>query len=225
MTGALPASHNHDPALLKARAAMLDVLRRSIRDPRVIEAMAAVPRERFVPPHLGARAYEDAALPIGEGQTISQPFVVAIMLDALSLRSADRALEVGAGSGYASAVLSRLAASVIATERVGALRERASAAVRELRLENVSVVPAGSDLGFAARAPYDAILVSAAAPHVPRTLLDQLAEGGRLVIPIGTRAAQQLVRVVRTRRGLAFDRIGACAFVPLIGDDAWPDPA
>jgi protein-L-isoaspartate(D-aspartate) O-methyltransferase len=212
-------------ALAASRQRMLDLLRRTIRDQRVIDAMAAIPRERFVPAHLAHRAYDDGALPIGEGQTISQPLIVAMMIEALALRPGDRMLEVGTGSGYAAAVASRLARTVATVERIVALGEQAHARIATLQLENVRVFFPAKHLGRKEDEAYDAILVSAGAPHVPRALLDQLAEGGRLIVPIGTRQQQQLVRAVKTERGVTLERLGPCAFVPLIGEDAWDDSA
>ncbi len=200
---------------------MLALMRSRIRDERVIDAMAAVPRERFVPPAFRARAYDDRALPIGHGQTISQPLVVGIMLEALCIRAEDRVLEVGSGSGYAAALLSRLASDVVAVERVAPLLDQSAATIAELGYENVHIYPAGERLGRDADAPYDAILVSAGAPHLPRALLDQLADGGRLVAPVGGLRGQQLVRATKTFHGIDLTRHGACAFVPLIGAGAW----
>jgi protein-L-isoaspartate(D-aspartate) O-methyltransferase len=215
------SSHNGASALAESRRRMIDLLSRTVRDPRVIEAMAAIPRERFVPPHLVHRAYDDGALPIGDGQTISQPLIVALMVEAMKPTSGDRVLEVGTGSGYAAAVVSRLAREVITVERIPELAERARATLAALRIENVRVFLAGEHLGRKEDAAYDAILISAGAPHVPRTLLDQLAEGGRLIVPIGPRQGQQLVRATKTPHGVTLERLGPCAFVPLIGDDAW----
>lgn len=211
-----------DEDLRLARARMLELLRRHIADPRVIDAIAAVPRERFVPPHLRYRAYDDRALPIGEGQTISQPLMVAMMTQALRLRPDDRVLEVGTGSGYQAAVLARLARDVVTVERLPALVERARAALAALGCENVRCCQAGRALGRSEDAPYDAILVAAGAPHVPRALVAQLAPGGRLVLPIGNLRAQELVRVTKAAHGLDLERLGPCAFVPLVGEDAWP---
>jgi protein-L-isoaspartate(D-aspartate) O-methyltransferase len=202
---------------------MLDLLGRVIRDRPVIEAMAAVPRERFVPARLAHRAYDDCALPIGVEQTISQPLIVALMVEAMRLGPGDRVLEVGTGSGYAAAVVSRLAREVITVERIPELAERASSTLAALRVENVRVVFARKHLGHKENGAYDAILVSAGAPHIPRTLLDQLAEGGRLIVPVGARQSQQLVRATNTPHGVAIEPLGPCAFVPLIGEDAWRD--
>ena len=213
--------HNGASVLAASRQRMLDLLRRTVRDKRVIDAMAAIPRERFVLPHLLQRSYDDSALPIGEGQTISQPLIVALMVEAMSLRSSDHVLEVGTGSGYAAAVVSRLAKDVVTVERIPELAERARKTLAALQIENVQVFFPANDLGRKDEAPYDAILISAGAPHIPRSLLDQLAEGGRLIVPIGTRQSQQLVRATKTPHGVSLERLGACAFVPLIGEDAW----
>lgn len=202
---------------------MLDLLRREIRDARVIEAMAHVPRERFVPPELRAHSYDDNSLRIGEGQTISQPLMVALMLEAMQLQPQDRVLEVGSGSGYAASVLSHLVREVVGVERKRPLLEHARETIAACDYTNIRLYEANDRLGRADDAPFDAILVSAAAPHVPRVLLDQLAAGGRLAIPIGTKRAQELVRATKTAHGVELVRLGPCAFVPLIGPDAWPD--
>jgi protein-L-isoaspartate(D-aspartate) O-methyltransferase len=202
---------------------MLALLRRQISDERVIGAMAAVPREHFVPSALRPYAYADAPLPIGEGQTISQPLVVAMMLEALQLKPSDAVLEVGTGSGYVAALLSRLAAEVTTVERKPLLLADALARIHDLQITNVHCEEAAGVLGWPDRAPYDAILVSAGAPHVPRVLIEQLVAGGRLVLPVGPLRNQQLVRVRTQRNGaLQLERLGNCAFVPLVGDDAWP---
>lgn len=205
------------------RERMLALLRREISDARVIEAMAVVPRERFVPDAYAGAAYDDRALPIEGGQTISQPLMVALMLDALQLHPTDRALEVGTGSGYAAVVMSMLARQVTTVERVPELAAAARDRLASLGYGNVAVRRAGDALGWPDDAPYGAILVSAGAPHVPRKLLEQLAPGGRLVLPVGDRSAQRLVRATRTEHGVTLERLGACAFVPLIGDGAWDD--
>ncbi len=212
-----------DAAIAVAQARMVHLLRAHIGDARVVEAMASVPRERFVPPHLRLRAYDDSALPIAADQTISQPMMVALMLEAARLRAEDRALEIGTGSGYGAAVLSRLVREVVTVERVRVLAEAARALLRDLGYENVGVLDAGEMLGWPERAPYDAIIVTAGAPHVPRSLLDQLANGGRLVLPVGTLRSQELVRATKTPHGVELARLGQCAFVPLIGEEAWED--
>jgi protein-L-isoaspartate(D-aspartate) O-methyltransferase len=202
---------------------MIEALRREIDDPRVLDAMVQVPRERFVPREARDHAYEDRALGIGYGQTISQPLIVALMIQALQLLPHDRVLELGTGSGYETAVLSKLAREVHSVERIGALLDRARELLAGLRTDNVVLHLAGETLGDPAHGSFDAILVAAGAPHVPRSLIDQLAEGGRLVIPIGDLRAQQLVRAAKTPHGLELARLCPCGFVPLIGREAWPD--
>jgi protein-L-isoaspartate(D-aspartate) O-methyltransferase len=205
------------------RDEMMRLLARHIRDPRVLDAMRAVPREAFVPEPLRRFAYADRALPIGEGQTISQPLIVAMMTEALALGPEDRVLEVGTGSGYQAAILSQLARDVITVERVPSLIEHARGALAQLGRDNVRVFEAGETLGRPEAAPYDAILVAAGAPHVPRALIAQLTQRGRLVVPVGGRREQQLVRARNTPHGVELARLGACAFVPLIGRGAWDD--
>ena len=192
---------------------------RGITDPRVLAAFRAVPRERFVPDHLQSSAYADGALPIACGQTISQPYIVALMIDAARIGPESRVLEVGAGSGYAAALLGRLAGEVVAIERIPELAEAASARLQALGIANVTIGTADGTRGWPERAPYDAILVAATAAAAPKALLDQLAEGGTLVIPLGSPAlGETLVRI--TRRGDRFEReaLGAVRFVPLIAD-------
>ena len=203
------------------RQRMLRLIRENVRDQRVIDAMAAVPRERFVPRDLRSSAYDDRPLPIGEGQTISQPLIVAMMVEALLLDPADRVLDVGTGSGYQAAVLSRLAREVVTVERIDALLRRAIVVLSETGCSNVHAYLATAVLGRADNAPYDAIVVAAGAPHVPRALVDQLADGGRLVLPVGSLRMQELVRVTKTSHGVQLERLGPCAFVPLISSDAW----
>ncbi len=203
------------------RHRMLRLIRENVRDQRVIDAMAAVPRERFVPRDLRSSAYDDRPLPIGEGQTISQPLIVAMMVEALLLDPADRVLDVGTGSGYQAAVLSRLAREVVTVERIDALLRRAIVVLSETGCSNVHAYLATAVLGRADNAPYDAIVVAAGAPHVPRALVDQLADGGRLVLPVGSLRMQELVRVTKTSHGVQLERLGPCAFVPLISSDAW----
>ena len=206
-----------------ARKALVDSLRRTVRDERVLRAMSRVPREEFLPPDLRHLAYDDRPLPIGNGQTISQPLMVAIMTEVLRLRGTERVLELGTGSGYQAAILAELAAQVVSVERVPELAESAAQRLRGLGYGNVTVHIAGEALGWPAEAPYDAILVTAGAPRVPRGLIAQLALGGRLVIPVGRLHMQQLLSVTRESDGLRARRHGQCRFVPLIGEDAWPE--
>ena len=188
-----------------------------VRDARVLAAMRAVPRHEFVPPELRRYAYADRALAIGHGQTISQPLVVGIMSEALALDPAARVLEVGTGSGYQAAVLARLAGAVVGVEIVPALRERARATLERLGLGRVRVLEAGGQPGAPELAPFDAILVAAAAPAVPAALIDQLADGGRLVIPVGPRSSQELRLLTRRRGALECRSLGGVRFVPLAG--------
>ena len=198
---------------------------RGIRDRRVLAAMAAVPRERFIDPGQAAFAYDDGPLPIGEGQTISQPYIVARMIEVLRLAPADRVLEIGTGSGYAAAVLAEIAAEVYTVERIAGLADRARQRLAALGYARVHVLAGDGTLGWPEYAPYDAIVVTAGGPGVPPALLEQLAPGGRLVMPVGAMLDdQRLVRVVRA--GPGDDRreeLEAVAFVPLIGAQGWPE--
>jgi protein-L-isoaspartate(D-aspartate) O-methyltransferase len=197
---------------------------RGISDSRVLSAMAAVPRHLFVPPEAREQAYGDRALPISEGQTISQPFIVALMAQALCLKPGDRVLEVGAGSGYAAAVLSLLAGEVYAIERWPALAQAAEVRLHDLGYANVHIFTGDGTVGLPAYSPFDGIVVSAAAPWVPRPLREQLGEGGRLVIPVGGRNEQLMLRLTRTDHQIRAERLGEVRFVPLIGAHAW-EPA
>ena len=190
---------------------------RGIRDERVLSAMQTVPRHLFVPPEYESRAYSDEPLPIGEEQTISQPFMVAAMAEALSLGGHERVLEIGAGSGYQAAVLSQLALEVIAIEARPALATAAADRIDRLGYRNVSLKIGDGSAGWPSAAPYAAILVTAAAPSVPQPLLDQLVEGGRLVIPVGQDEHQELLRLVKKGKRIARQSLYACRFVPLVG--------
>lgn len=193
---------------------------RGIRDAQVLEAMREVPRDAFVPPHLSAFAYDDGPLPIGEGQTISQPYIVAAMIEAARIGRSDRVLEVGAGSGYAAAVLARLAGHVFTIERHEPLANTAAERLTRLGNGNVTVIAGDGSGGLPEEAPFDAILVPARAPDVPEALKHQLAHGGRLIIPIGGEDVQTLCRITRTGENeWASDDLGQVCFVPLIG--AW----
>ena len=205
-----------------AKARLLRSIGREVRDARVLDAIRDVPRELFVPPELAAQAYDDVALSIGEGQTISQPLMVAIMLQALDAQATDTVLDVGTGSGYQAALLSHLAAHVVGVERIPVLIERARAALGEAGATNVEVREAGPVPGAPELAPFDRIVVGAAAPSVPSSLVEQLRLGGRLVIPVGTPFEQRLAQVTRTLAGRDVRWLGACRFVPLIGDGGWP---
>jgi protein-L-isoaspartate(D-aspartate) O-methyltransferase len=196
---------------------------RGIRDERVLSAMSAVPRHTFVPFDRISAAYDDSPLPIGEGQTISQPFMVAAMADALMLHGSERVLEIGAGSGYQAAVLSLLAREVITVEmrpRIAAIaRER----LRRLGYANAQVKEGDGSIGWIANAPYDAILVSAAAPCVPQPLVDQLCEGGRIVLPVGDADCQEVLRIQVRGGQTVKENLYNCRFVPLVGAYGWPE--
>jgi len=209
----------------RAKRALFSSLRLEIRDERVLQAMEQVPRELFVPLTSRHLAYEDIPLPIDSGQTISQPFIVALMTSALGLSESDRVLEIGTGSGYQAAILSKLVSkgSVLTLERIPNLADTARAFLYALRCPNVSVKLAGTTLGAREEAPFDAILVTAGAPRLPQTLLDQLAPGGRLVAPVGSLREQELVKATRTDEGFSYKMLGPCRFVPLIGEGAWSE--
>jgi protein-L-isoaspartate(D-aspartate) O-methyltransferase len=203
------------------RMAMVDrqLRARGIRDERLLDAFAAIPREQFVDPELASAAYADGPLPIGFGQTISQPYIVALMLEAASINAAAKVLEVGAGSGYAAAILGRLARFVIAVERVPQLAAAARDRLARLGFDNVEVVEGDGTLGWPAAAPFDAILAAACGRNVPQSLIAQVAPGGRLVMPVGDRGgAQQLIKLTKAANGsITQETLGGVRFVPLIG--------
>ena len=199
------------------------IVARGVRSPLVIAAMDTVPREEFLPSHLREYAYEDTPLPIGEAQTISQPYIVAFMAEALGLSGGEKVLEIGAGSGYAAAILSRIAGEVFTVERIGELAAKASEKLADLGYDNVHVLHADGTLGWPEHAPYDAIIVAAGGPEVPRSLKQQLKIGGRMVIPVGTDPrAQELVRVTRVDEDdFKTEDIADVRFVPLLGEEGW----
>ena len=198
--------------------------RRGISDERVLEAMAHVPREHFVPEEIRDRAYDDSALPIGHQQTISQPWVVAAICQALELGGNEDVLEIGTGSGYSAAVLARLARHVKSVERVPELADTARSALVELGVDNVEVILADGSRGLPEDAPYDGIAIHAATPEAPHSLLSQLGPGGRLVVPIATGSADLLTAFRREDDGLHQETIGPCRFVPLIGAEGFEPP-
>ena len=212
-----------DDQLRDAKRRLLERVRKEIPDERVIRAMEEVPRESFVPDAVRYRAYEDVPQPIGEGQTISQPFIVALMVYALELKRSDSVLEVGTGSGYQAAIVASLARKVISVERIESLADAARERLSGLGYKNVRVVLAEKGLGWQKNAPYDAIIVAAGAPKLPRELMDQLAAGGRLIVPVGGLRSQELMKVTKSAESYAVTTLGACRFVPLIGEDAWPE--
>lgn len=198
---------------------------RGIGDSRVLDAMARVPRHEFTPEPYREQAYEDHPLPIGEGQTISQPYIVAVMLDALAVKASENVLEIGTGSGYVTALLAELAAQVVSVERHASLADAARQLLSAMGYRNVSVMIGDGSNGFAQGAPYDKIIVSAAAPQLPQALVDQLAEGGRMIVPVGREDSQQL-QLIEMRDGqphTVFREL--CRFVPLVSDGSAPPGA
>jgi len=205
------------------RLAMVEeqLRRRDIYDERVLAVMSAVPRHEFVAPQERAEAYADRPIVIGEQQTTSQPYIIAAMLQAAEIKPTDRVLEIGAGSGYQTALLAQLAQHVFAVERHPSLVAGASATLERLGYKNITLVAGDGSLGLPEAAPFDAIIVSAAAPDVPPALVEQLAIGGRLVIPVGV-ADQQVLEVVRKRpQGITVERLEGCRFVPLVGEQGF----
>jgi protein-L-isoaspartate(D-aspartate) O-methyltransferase len=204
-----------------ARARLIALLSSEIKDKRVLAAMTRIPREIFVPEESRNLAYEDGPLPIGWEQTISQPYIIALMTEALELTGKEKVLEIGTGSGYQTAILAELSSEVISVERVPALAESAQKVLDSLGYNNIEIHLAEETLGWQKGAPYDAILVTAGAPGIPDDLIAQLADGGRMVIPAGSRYIQELYKVTKNKDGTRVEKLGGCRFVALIGKDAW----
>ena len=204
------------------KKALFDRISVELDDQRVIEAMLRVPREEFVPAESAHLAYADMALPIGYDQTISQPYMVALMTSVLGVRRMDRVLDIGTGSGYQAAVLAELAREVVSTERILTLIRPAESRLQSLGYANITVKRAGRELGLPGEPRFNGIIVGAGAPKLPTELVEQLEIGGRLVVPVGSRQEQQLIKVVRTHDGFSVETLGGCRFVPLIGEGAWP---
>ena len=209
----------------KARLKMVEeqIISREIRDARVIAAMKKVPRHRFVEEALQSQAYSDHPLPIGEKQTISQPYMVALMTEALQLTGKEKVLEIGAGSGYQTAILAELAERVYSIERIRSLAIKARQLLYELGYFNVEIKIFDGTYGWVEESPFDAIVVTAGAPDIPQPLLEQLAMGGRLVIPVGDAFVQDLVRVTRSEEGIKKEDLGGCRFVKLVGKYGWDE--
>ena len=217
---------HHDSAgemLARARALMVEeqLRRRGIRDERVLTAMAKVPRDAFVAAEDAPNAYGDSPLPIGAGQTISQPYIVAAMLEQLELRPQDRVLEVGTGTGYEAVILGELTAEVWTIERQPELAETARSILQRLGYANVHVVQGDGSRGLPDQAPFDKILVAAAAPRIPEMLIEQLADGGKMIVPVGTRQEQQLQLIRKTGDDVTVTPRDLCRFVPLVGEQGW----
>ncbi len=211
-----------DPfALARRRMVEEQIARRGVRDPRLLAAMTDIPRHLFVDEALWAQAYEDHPLTIGRGQTISQPYMVALMTEALGLTGREKVLEIGTGSGYQTAILARLADWVYSVERLPELSRRAQTILEKLGIFNLNLKVGDGTQGWPEHAPYDAIIVTAGAPQVPQPLTEQLAEGGRLVIPVGDRHLQSLLRITRRGDQLLREDLGGCRFVDLVGEHGW----
>jgi protein-L-isoaspartate(D-aspartate) O-methyltransferase len=210
---------------VQARERMVQeqLVRRGINDPRVLRAMATVPRHLFLESDLWDQAYEDHPLPIGAHQTISQPYMVALMAEALRITGAERVLEVGTGSGYATAILSQLCGEVFSLELVDELAVKARSLLSSLGCRNVSVLAGDGTMGWEEHSPYDAVIISAAAPCIPRPLIEQLKTPGYLVFPMGEKELQTLVRIRKDKTGLQEEYLGECHFVKLRGQYGWED--
>jgi protein-L-isoaspartate(D-aspartate) O-methyltransferase len=209
----------------KERNRMVDeqIVYRGVKDERVLAAMRKVPRHEFLPEVIRGMAYNDNALPLGEGQTLSQPYMVALMTELLGLKGPERVLEVGTGSGYQAAVLAELCEKVYTVERIKKLADKARATLDRLRYSSVAIKVYDGTYGWNEMAPFDAIMVTAGSPDIPAPLVEQLKEGGRLVIPVGERYGQELVRVTKTAQGVVTERNIPCVFVPLIGNHGWKE--
>ncbi len=219
----MTAKRPEDNEWLALRRHMVEdhIRHRGVHDPRVLEAMIAIPREEFIPANVRTAAYEDRALPIGHDQTISQPFIVAHMIEQLSVKPDNRVLEIGTGTGYQTALLALLAGKVFSVERIPALQEQASRNLAPLNLTNITMSVGDGSVGLEAHAPFDRVIASAAAPEIPAALVDQLVDRGVLVMPVGGKTQQTIVRVVRDGSRTIETPGLACRFVKLIGQEAW----
>ncbi len=209
----------------KERSRMVDeqIAGRGVKDERVLAVMRKIPRHEFLPEGIRGMAYNDSALPIGEGQTMSQPFMVALMTELLELKGTERVLEIGTGSGYQAAVLAELCEKVYTVERIKTIADKTRATLDRLGYKSVAIKIYDGTYGWKEMAPYDAIVVTAGSPDIPAPLVEQLKEGGRLVIPVGDRYGQQLLKVVKTSEGTMTERSVPCVFVPLIGNHGWKE--
>lgn len=216
------SEHLNDLRFERQRRQLIEIIRdHGIEDLEILRAFDVTPRHIFLPESVRHRAYEDAPVPIGFGQTASQPSLQALYLDTLKLSAHDRVLEIGTGSGFQTALLAQLAGHVYSVERIRELSQRARAAIDTLRLSNVALLVGDGTVGWSRYAPYDAILVAAGAPNIPSALVDQLVPGGRMLIPIGDRNTQQLTLITKTDTGIESRSISECVFVPLLGRFGW----
>lgn len=207
----------------RSRMVEEQIMGRGVKDARVLAAMRKIPRHEFLPEAIRGVAYADQALPIGEGQTMSQPYMVALMTELLDLKATERVLEIGTGSGYQAAVLAELCEKVYTVERVKTLAAQARVVLDRLGYKNVAIKVYDGTYGWKEMAPFDAVIVTAGSPDVPSALVDQLRVGGRLVIPVGERYAQQLLKIVRKAEGTVTEKSIPCVFVPLIGAHGWKE--
>jgi len=214
---------NHDYRLAREKMVKNQIISRGITDPGVLEAMGKIQRHLFVEEALIGEAYNDHPLPVGYKQTISQPYIVALMTEALEMTGKEKTLEIGTGSGYQTAILAELSKTVYTIERIERLLEKSKMLLESLGYTNIFFKAFDGTLGWDEFAPYDAIIVTAGAPKIPQPLLDQLAEGGKLVIPIGNRYGQDLIKVTRTKNAFKEKNLGGCRFVDLIGAHGWEE--
>jgi len=216
-------THIPDYRLARERMVTTQLVPRRIKDPRVLKILGKVPRNRFIEEALSGEAYNDHPLPIGHKQTISQPYIVALMTEALELTGEEKVLEIGTGSGYQTAILADLSRKVFTVERVRDLMVQARNILADLRYNNIMFKAFDGTLGWKEYEPYDAIMVTAGAPKIPQPLLDQLADGGRLIIPVGDRFSQELIKVTKKKGNIIQKNFGGCRFVDLVGVHGWKD--
>jgi len=214
---------SHDFSLARERMVKNQLIPRGIKDERVLEAMGKIPRHLFIEEALAGEAYNDHPVPIGEKQTISQPYIVALMTETLELKGDENTLEIGTGSGYQTAILAELSSRVYTVERIKSLLVNARKLLAELGYSNILFKAFDGTLGWNEYAPFDAIMVTAGAPSLPGPLMDQLADNGRMIVPVGDRYSQELIKVIRKGSNLKQENLGGCRFVNLIGVHGWPD--
>jgi protein-L-isoaspartate(D-aspartate) O-methyltransferase len=214
---------SHDFSLARERMVKNQLIPRGIKDERVLRVMGKIPRHLFIEEALAGEAYNDHPVPIGEKQTISQPYIVALMTEALELKAEERTLEIGTGSGYQTAILAELSNRVYTIERIKSLLVNARKVLAQLGYDNILFKAFDGTLGWKEYAPFDAIMVTAGAPRLPRPLMDQLADNGRMIIPVGDRYSQELIKVIRKGKSFEQKNLGGCRFVNLIGVEGWPD--
>jgi protein-L-isoaspartate(D-aspartate) O-methyltransferase len=214
---------SHDFSIAREKMVKNQLIPRGIKDERVLEAMGKIPRHLFIEEALAGEAYNDHPVPIGEKQTISQPYIVALMTETLELKGDENTLEIGTGSGYQTAILAELSSRVYTVERIKSLLVNARKLLAELGYSNILFKAFDGTLGWNEYAPFDAIMVTAGAPSLPEPLMDQLADNGRMIVPVGDRYSQELIKVIRKGNSLKQENLGGCRFVNLIGVHGWPD--